>query len=222
MVKTKVDNRNINFINEYYSCSDFNLCTDSEIENSKDIWKYKDCNDNDVFNKFTWQLLEGIIDITKNINTRKIGLVAVPTSKVNKESPIRKSIEAIAKIDPQIIKDKYGFDKEIIDFSGLLYRNEDVPSSHKSQKRVTYNRHKETISCTENGLSKKWTTFILLDDVTTCGTIMNVCRNILIEHGAKPRYTKCLALAKTVHKPQNNITNIFERMYEKSKKQKIS
>ena len=47
-------------------------------------------------------------------------------------------------------------------------------------------------------LSRLWTTFIILDDVTTLGTSMDACRDILIQHGAKEQYIYRMAIARTL------------------------
>lgn len=61
---------------------------------SRDIWKYKD-GDLEQIERFANELIQAITIITKEINTNKLALVAVPPSKVGKYSPVVESIKLI-------------------------------------------------------------------------------------------------------------------------------
>ena len=86
----------------------------------------------------------------------------------------------------KIIEDNYkkgliDCDKEIINFSDALVRVEDVKTAHmNTDDRPKYNDHIRTIKFNneekydfENGV------FLVLDDITTTGTIMRACGDIL-------------------------------------------
>lgn len=187
----------IYFLHDYIPVRLFDRYSEEDVASSKMIWDYKKGNKY-ALNIFTNELMQAITSVVRNQISNKIGLVAAPPSKVNKYSPIRTSIVHMANWYNQgITQREFGCDKQILDFSTLLTRVSDVSTSHK-EERATYADHMNSISCSMNQLSKYWTTFIILDDVTTQGNIMDACTDILISHGAKERYILRMAIARTV------------------------
>ncbi len=169
----------------------------NEAEMSEKLYLYK-TGDADALNLFTNELMWAVAEISKKTPADKIGLVAVPPSKVNKESTIRTSIWNMMNWYNQGIADKvFGFKKTLYDYGMLLTRASDISTAHEG-RRATYDEQKASIACSRSNLSKYWTTFIILDDVTTIGTSMDVCRDILIEHGALEKYIYRLAIGRTV------------------------
>ncbi len=192
----KTDNQ-IYYYYDYIPTKLFRYHSEQEISISKSIWDYKN-GVPEAINKYTNDLMLYLSWLSRDIPSDKIGLVAVPPSKVGKYSPIRESISNIVNCYRQgIISDDYFGEKVLYDYGNLLQRYSDISTSHLGRK-ASYEEQKESIICSRDRLSRYWTTFIILDDVTTRGTSMDVCRDILLEHGAKEQYIYRFAIAKTV------------------------
>lgn len=186
----------IYYLHDYIPRRNFHLYEDDEIAISKMIWDYKN-GDNNALDKFTIELMQAIAEISQNMKSKKIGLVAVPPSKTNKLSAVRTSIERINDwYRQEIIRKKFGCYKKIYDYGDLIMRSSDISTAHEG-RRATYEEQMESLACTKTKLSKLWTTFIILDDVTTCGTSMDACRDVLIQNGAKKKYIYRMAIART-------------------------
>lgn len=176
----------------------FDLKTIEISEKMRDFKKYFAYND-----FFTEELLEGIlkvIDEKIDDDVRKVGIVVVPSSTVERDnaSSVRKCVNSIEKIFKE---DKYQkFSKEIVNCRWLLYREKDVETSHlDSKNRPSREDHMNSIVCDKKTLAKlKDMVFILVDDITTTGTIMNACEDILVEHGMEKDKIFKFAIAKTV------------------------
>lgn len=185
------------YIHEYIPLRKRSYYPTLKAQISEDIYQYKMGDDN-AMDFFTNELMWAISAISRNISGDKIGLIAVPPSKVGKESSIKKSIQVIMNwYSGKLTKLAFECDKVIYDYGNLLTRVSDISTAHEG-RRASYDEQKESISCSRDHLSKYWTTFIILDDVTTIGTSMDVCRDILIEHGAIERYIYRLAIGRTV------------------------
>ena len=183
----------IYYIYDYIPSRSMKYHTTEENNISRMIWDLKE-GDDDVIEFFSEKILHALEELSSKIHSKKIGLVAVPPSKTDKYSPLRECIEYMIEIESIY---SYDISQTLYDYGTLLTRIENVPTSHNGP-RVSYERHKESIACSRNNLSKYWTAFVILDDVTTKGTSMDVCRDILIEHGAKEKYIYRLAIAKTI------------------------
>lgn len=187
----------IYYLHDYIPTRNFPIHSSEEVAMSRMIWDYKD-GENEAFNNFTNEIMSAIAEISRNMVSNRIGLVAVPPSKVNKVSTVRRSIEAIVDWYNQgITKEVFHCDKEIRDYGNLIVRSSDISTAHTGQ-RATYDEQMESIRCTRSRLSTLWTTFIILDDVTTLGTSMDVCRDILIANGAIDRYIYRMVIARTL------------------------
>ncbi len=192
-----VTNSGIYYLHDYIPVKQFSLYSEEEIAISRKIWAYKD-GDTDAFNAFTYELMCAVAYIANRTGSNKFGLVAVPPSKVDKPSTIRKSICSMVDwYNKGIVQENFKCGKAFFDYSNLLTRVSDISTAHKGL-RATYNEQMVSIKCQEDNLSRRWTTFIILDDVTTQGTSMDVCKNILLAHGAKEQYIIRMAIAKTV------------------------
>ena len=186
----------IYYIYDYYPMKYRRITSEQDILR-KQIWAYKD-HDDDAMAKFTHELVTAITQISRNIRLSKVGLVAVPPSKTDKESPIRESIRQIVSLSKKgIIASAFGCNKTLYDYGNLLTRITDIRTSHK-EGRATYEEQIESISCSRDRLWRYQTAFIILDDVTTLGTSMDACRDILIENGSNADKIYRLAIAKTV------------------------
>lgn len=187
----------IYYLHDYIPTRNFPIHSSEEVAMSKMIWDYKDNRGNAV-GIFTNELMQAIAEISRNMVSNKIGLVAVPPSKVNKASTVRTSIWNMENWYKQgITKRNFNCYKEIYDYGNLIMRSSDINTAHEGQ-RATYEEQMESLTCQKSGLSRLWTTFIILDDVTTLGTSMDACRDILIQHGAKEQYIYRMAIARTL------------------------
>ena len=196
LYKTNFD---VYYIHEYipeYKWDNFNS-DDTEI--SQRLLRYKRKNKEYAFNFFTNELTEAIINFSNNIlvDVNEIVLVAVPPSKVDKYSPIRLSISRIK--NNTEIKSKFNFIDKINDGGELLMRIKDVSTSHK-ERRALYSEHILSIDFNED-LAESYgenAVYIILDDITTTGLIMDVCRDILIDYNIDENKIYRLAIGSTI------------------------
>lgn len=185
-----------------YYCHDYYPRRYKHITEEQDslrhmIWAYKK-QDAEALVHLTNELMEAIAIICKQIRSEKIGLVAVPPSKVNRESPVRTSIRIIkGHYDLGITNSQFRCNKRIYDYGTLLTRISDIRTSHEGI-RATYEQQRESIGCGRDRLWRYRTTFFILDDVTTRGTSMDACRDILVENGSDIDKIFRLVIARTV------------------------
>lgn len=197
MLQLNMTNSGIYYLHDYIPARQFPYYSKEAVAITKKIWDYKNC-DADALNVFTNELMCAVAMVANQIRSNKFGLVAVPPSKVDKPSAVRISIWNMVKwYSKGIVRKSFGCSKEFYDYSNLLTRVSDISTAHEGV-RATYDEQIESIECCKNNLSKYWTTFIILDDVTTRGTSMDVCRDILLAHGAKGKYIIRMAIARTV------------------------
>lgn len=177
---------------------------------NKKIWAYKDYNKEipnihkEEFNYFTTKLMEAISELSNliiDVKFNKLALVSVPSSTVERDNlaTVKESINIIEKwYNEGKARSEFNCKKEIINCGNLLKRVIDVDTSHKN-KRVSYIQHINSIAHEKNNiLNEDDVAFIILDDVSTRGTIMNVCEDILINNGVKKENIYKFALFKTV------------------------
>ncbi len=196
VINLKQTESGIYYFHDYYP-KRYRFITEEQDKIRRMIWSYKD-KDEEALTLFTNELMEAISLICRQIKSSKIGLVAVPPSKVNKWSPIRTSIWNINNwYSEGIASSHFGCQKRIYDYSNLLTRIVDIPTAHEGI-RPTYEQQKDTIVCSRNNLWRYSTIFFILDDVTTKGTSLNVCRDILVENGSNLDKIIRLAIARTV------------------------
>lgn len=187
----------------------FEYYKDKKTENKK-IWAYKDYDKEnpdmyvEEFNEFTNKFMKAISELANqiiNVNINKLALVSIPSSTVerNKCATVKESINLIEKwfLEGKT-KSEFNCKKEIINCGDLLKRVSDVPTSHLHKKRASYFQHMNSIECEKNSvLEMDDVAFIILDDISTRGTIMNACEDILINNGVKKRNIYKFALFKT-------------------------
>ena len=177
-----------------YYCADYvkpvfwRYRDESEVEDSKLIRAAKDGNENAI-DYVADKLLDGIDElIAKYVKTDYLIFAPLPSSKVNKKSAM---FEVASRI------------KENCSFQGYIYvlnilsRYYDMPTAHESRVRPEYEEQKDSIMCLYPSLCTDNYTCILLDDITTKGTMMDVCRDILIENGMPEENIIRVAFAKT-------------------------
>ena len=150
---------------------------------------------------FTKELMKAISYISNekiNESIDNIALVSLPRSTVGWESTIQQSIDIIEKWY-NIGKTDLEFDcsKKIINCRGLLTRFKTIGQSSKGAHLTEFD-HLNSIKCTINPkLDLNNTSFILLDDITTHGTIMKACRKLLTDENVKFNNIYMLAIGGT-------------------------
>lgn len=176
---------------------------------SKKLLRYKDYSDNsidykDEFDYFNNELMKAISVLSNQVipnNISKLALVSVPSSTVERDAlaTMRKSINCIENwYDKGKTETDFCCKKEIINCGNLLTRISDVNTSHlsktqpmfydvttsyKYKSRPSYIEHKNSIECSKSEiLERDDVAFIILDDISTRGTIMDACEDILIDN----------------------------------------
>lgn len=111
-------------------------------------------------------------EVVKRLNpTARFGVCAVPSSSRNPNSGPMLLARAVAH------RCSHAFDA-----SGYLQRTQAVGASHLGNSRG-YRKHLDSIQVNPSA-SVKGEEFLLLDDVTTTGNSLRVCRNLLLGAGA--------------------------------------
>ena len=191
----------------------FDYFPDKKTEN-KEILAYKNYDKEfpnrnlEEFNFFTTKLKEAISKLSNDIidsKINRIALIAVPSSTIerNESATMKESINAIENwYDDGKRQSDFDCKKEIINCGDLLKRVSDVSTSHlsktSSKERPSYLQHINSIGCeTKDVLKMEDAVFIIMDDISTRGTIMNACEDILVENGAKKENIFKFAIYKT-------------------------
>ena len=148
---------------------------------------------------FTRELMKSISYLSNHIIDYKfeiLALVSIPPSEVDKFCPIQESINQIE----QSFKTGNDFNcqHEIIN-ANILTRYSNVNPAHKEGPRPTYDEHLNSISFNKDFIFTDTIAFILIDDITTTGTIMDACEDILIVNDIQKDSIYKLAISKTVH-----------------------
>ena len=200
-----------------YYLYDYYTKNNDELESlNRKIWNYKDYKEYEIFyeeefNYFTEKLMEGISELSNQVipnKIKKIALVSVPSSTIERDefATIRESINCIENwYACGKTESKFGCKKEIINCSNLLVRSSDLYPSHLSDNRPSYGQHMNSIKCKYNEILKmNDVAFIILDDISTRGTIMNACEDILIENGVNQKNIYKFAIFKTIYGDKND------------------
>ena len=161
---------------------------ESEIEDSKLIIDAKE-GDKEAIGLVAEKMQAGIDElIAKHVNTKHLIFAPLPSSKVKKKSPMFQVASEL--------KDNSSFQGNI-HVLNILSRIYDIRAAHDNHIRPSYEEQMDSIMCIYPALCDDNYTCILLDDITTKGTMMNVCRDILIENGMPYKNIICVAFAKT-------------------------
>ena len=191
---------------------------------SKKLLNYKDYSDDsidykDEFDYFNNELMKALSVLSNQVipnNISKLALVSVPSSTVERDAlaTMRKSINCIENwYDEGKTETDFCCKKEIINCGNLLTRISDVSTSYlsktqpmfydvttsyKYKSRPSYIEHKNSIECSKSEiLERDDVAFIILDDISTRGTVMDACEDILIDNGANKENIYKFALFKT-------------------------
>ncbi len=189
----------IYYLDDYVPVRKFRYYDGAE-EFAESMWAFKESPDNKLaFSVMNNKIIYNIKELAPGIRSDKIGLVAVPPSKSGKYSPIKESIHFICQMGLEgYLPDSFGVSQKLYNYSNLLIRSTDIPTKHGTRGRLSREDEMSSISCYSKHLSHYHTTFIILDDITTSGTSLNICRDILLAHGAIERYIIRAAIARTI------------------------
>lgn len=153
---------------------------------------------------FACEIFNALRDLAIEKGYKKLALIAVPKSTVKKPNGLELSIKVIADIYHQsfknkAMKDQFLQDVQFYDYSKMLIRTTDIPSMHKAgHYSVPYQTMYDSISCTKE-LEPSNKMFVIIDDILTTGQTLQVCEDILKDHGADPEHIIKVAIAKTIH-----------------------
>ena len=201
MLKLHITDWGVYYLHNYIVNDDRRTANLNDRRISNKILKYKHA-DNTEIRLFTRELMKSISYLSNyiiNEKYNKLALISVPTSKVDKFSPIQESINQITLWyeNGEAFKD-FNCHKELLN-NNILTRVLDVNSAHNEGPRPEYIDHINSISFNDDCIFGEDTAFILIDDITTTGTIMDACEDILIENNIDKNSIYKLAISKTVH-----------------------
>ena len=201
MFKLNMTDWDVYYLHNYIPNDDRKTANLNDRRISNKILKYKHANNVEI-RLFTRELMKSISYLSNNIineKYKKLVLVAVPTSKVDKFSPIQESINQICQWHEsgKTLND-FNCHKELLN-GNILTRVSDVNSAHNEGPRPTYNEHLNSILFYNDFIFDEKTAFILIDDITTTGTIMDVCEDILTKNDINKNSIYKFAICKTVH-----------------------
>jgi len=176
-----------------------NRTGDRLSEISQGIYDYKEHEQH--INYFTKELMKAISFLANDKideDIENIALVCLPRSSEGLESTIQQSIDIIEKWYSVGKTDlDYDCSKKIINCKGLLTRFKTIEQSSKGAN-LDESDHLNSIECKINSnIDLDNTAFILLDDITTHGTIMRACRKLLTDKNVKFRNIYMLAIGGT-------------------------
>lgn len=202
--KSNITEHGVYYLKEYIRKNDWGTSDSYKVEISKQILDYKD-HVPDAITNFTNDIIK-FVEFFANYgldkNDKKIYLVSIPSSTKTRDnnSSIKQTIKIIEnKYKKGLLNFHKGCEREIIDLSALLIRKEDINPAHLSKKRPTYNDHRRTIGFNQKIIGDyENNVFLILDDITTSGIIMNVCTDILVKNGINKNKICKLAIARTV------------------------
>ena len=158
---------------------------------------------------FTEELLEAIKLITAVYFADKDGvaILAVPPSKMENDPQTKKSIDLI---EEWWKEGKQEIDFKVYNKSKFLIRTKDVESSKEGNRDV--GKHEKSIECDKEDDMPLNIGAIILDDITTSGNTMYVCKNKLIGYGFDEGDIIPLAIARTLNS-YNEIYDSSEGKY---------
>lgn len=201
LFKLNMTDSDVYYLHNYIPNDDRRTANLNDRRISNKILNYKHAN-NAEMRLFTRELIKSISYLSNYIipdKYNKLALVSVPTSKVDKFSPIQESINQITiwYKNGKTLND-FNCYKEILNYN-ILTRFSDVNSAHNEGPRPGYVDHMNSILFNDEYIFSDDTAFILIDDITTTGTIMDACEDILIENTIDKNSIYKLAISKTVH-----------------------
>ena len=201
--QSHLSDNEVYYLNNYIRKDEWSKANLDDVKVSKEILNYKN-GVPDIVSKYTDRIIKFIeffanYGLEKNID--KIFLVPIPSStkKRDENSSMKKSIDIIEnKYENRLLNFNGGCERQIIGCNNLLIRSEDIIPAHLSNNRPGYGDHIRTISFNKSaGIDFDESIFLLLDDITTSGIIMDACEDILIRNGIEKNKIYKFAIAKT-------------------------
>lgn len=160
---------------------------DSDVYDSKLIVSFKNGADHAI-EQVSTRMLSAVNELIENyVSSEYLILAPIPSSKLRKMTNMYRAAEFIGE------SCCHRGDVEVLEMFERIY---DMPAAHEGD-RPGYDDQKNSIRCNYPELCNENYTCIILDDVTTTGTIMDVCKDILIENGMPEENILRLAFAKT-------------------------
>ena len=197
----KRDNRGRAYYLDYYFPKRmWNNCSEEDLEFTRNLLKYKDYTDRQIWADFTFELMEAAAIITNDSPgyIRQALLLAVPRSHPEKFNSMVKSIETIATLSKDGVA---RCDKPLVDAAELIIRTMPIGASHtrglSTGKRHDIAAHINSMKLTSSDLSND-ALYIVMDDITTTGDSLWACANILIMAGIRKDNIKFLTIGKTL------------------------
>lgn len=217
MIELKRSKDNVYYVQDYVGLRYRNRYPGYQIALFEKLEQYKKM-DPSAIEYYTRQFMEAIAEISKELNTPRIGLVAVPPHDVerNDMTAVHESIRLIVQWSKDgIARDVYGCEKEICDCGSILERTKTIPPSH-CWPRATIKEQLDSIACTEVPYDQREITYIILDDITTRGTSLSACASRLALSKVSLKSVRKLAIAKTIFEKERTYRTEVE--IERSKK----
>ena len=182
------------YLTEYIPKRLWRYKREEELEESKLVRRLKE-KDAEAVEIVKERMLEAAEDLVE-LEERGLIVATVPSSKTYKESPM---LEVAAYIRDYFNGPEGEEDPEFA-FLDMFSRITDVKTSHLAGPlgRPKYDEHMASIICNYPEYCNEYTQCLILDDVTTTGTVIKVCRDILIENGMPEENIIPLVFAKTV------------------------
>ena len=185
------------------NCKNYDFLSKHWEWNRTKLYPYKNDESDKITLKFTKELMEAIAKISSVHfkNTEVIALVPVPSSDMTKSPQTKKSVLIIEDWFKKGITEREYSSKKCFnsEFNNILNRIKTIKASkNKSQEeKIIKESHKMSIGCEKTNLPKD-IGFIILDDITSSGTTIEACKEILIENGANKNNIIGLAIAESV------------------------
>jgi hypothetical protein len=175
---------------------------DEEVLLSKALLNFKDPRCTDDIKEYFMLDIASFVQTCIPFGTYRVTLIPCPPSKARRYSCIADAIQKIVEITEtsgEETEEYLGLDSVVryYDGTGILQRETDTIPMKYLKNKPTVSEVKETIECFDTEPSLLTNEIVLIDDITTTGTTMRACKEILIENGADPWKVHCFALAKT-------------------------
>ena len=192
--RPKLSSDDVYYLTEYIPKRLWRYKEEEELEDSKLVLRLKE-NDEEAIDVVKERMLDAAEDLI-DFDECWLVVATVPSSKADKESPML----TVAAYIRDYFNSSDDEEDSVLEFLDMFSRITDVRTSHYADplQRPKYDEHKDSIRCNYPEYCNQYTRCLLIDDVTTTGTIINVCRDILIENGMPEEHIIPLVFAKTV------------------------
>jgi len=187
-----------------------------DVEVSEKIMDYKYKNKNYAIQLFTEELMNAITYLSyykMNNNIKKIALLVVPSgAEIDLDDEymdfegyrLARSVKLIHQwYELGISKSLFGLNKKIIDLKHSFIRIETIGSSKNHRDNPM--AHTQSIKCNNIPEHNEDIAFIILDDITTSGSSMVGCKQVLLDNGIDEDNIFTLTIGATVRNRYGKI-----------------